>query len=446
MATVSYFVSGVWNDPRHTTGVRIVKTINLSVNSFLDRGLQLRSMALTYSTVLALVPAIALLVAIGRGFGLSNYLQDELYNIFPSQHRVISTALSFVDSYLNQASSGLFVGVGLVMLLWTVISLLSSIEDAFNAIWDIRTSRSIYRKFTDYLAICMSIPILMICSSGVSLFMSTTVRNAFNLPFFAPFIDFLLELAPLFLSWAAFSISFCFIPNIKVNFKYAAISGAICAIVFQILQMLFANGLVYVSKYNAIYGSFAFLPLFLIWLQLSWMFVLSGCVLTYSLQNVFTYNFLGDETGISNRGWHAVALIVMCVVTRRFLNQEKSLSQMEIAAVYNLPIRLVTRITEKLLEAHLIYYVRVGNDKFGLGPAIEVSTLTVGKFYEMIDKTGEHDFIPDFSIIYKELLDTIMPIAQQSYQDYNVLLLKDLPLPTPEQINEIINSHSAISK
>ena len=106
-------------------------------------------MSLTYSTVLAIVPAIALLVAIGRGFGLQDYLQEELYNFFPSQHKAISTALSFVDSYLTEASQGIFVGIGILFLLWTVISLLSYIEDAFNTIMDIRRQRSFYQKITD---------------------------------------------------------------------------------------------------------------------------------------------------------------------------------------------------------------------------------------------------------------------------------------------------------
>lgn len=307
-AAVRYCISGVWEDPRQTVGVRIIRTLNLSVNSFLDRGLQIKSMALTYYTVLSIVPACALLVAIGRGFGLQNSLQQELYDFFPSQHKAISAALSFVDSYLTEATQGVFVGIGILFLLWTVISLLSYIEDTFNSIWDIRRQRAFYQKITDYIAICLIVPVLMICSSGISIFMSSTIQDNLALPFLTPLVNVILETVPFILCWIAFSLSYFFIPNTKVKFGYACISGFLCAIAFQILQLLFLNGQIYVSKYNAIYGSFAFLPLLLIWLQLSWLLLLSGCVLTYSLQNVFTFNFNGTSEELSLNGWHSVRI------------------------------------------------------------------------------------------------------------------------------------------
>ena len=304
-----YFWSGVWKDPRKNVWTSIVKTLNLTVRSFTDTGLQNKSMSLTYSTVLALVPALALLFAISRGFGFQDMVQNELYVYFPAQQKAISTATSFVDSYLQQSSQGLFVGIGIVMLLWTLISLLSNIEDAFNSIWGIKKARSLPQKVTDYIAICLMVPVLMICSSGASIFMSTIVQDNLNLPFLTPVINNLLELAPLVMAWLAFTLSYFLIPNIKVSFKYAAISGAVCAIAFQILQLLFVNGQIYVTKYNAIYGSFAFLPLMLIWLQLSWLILLTGCVLTYSLQNVFAYNYMGDISDVSQSYRREVELV-----------------------------------------------------------------------------------------------------------------------------------------
>ena len=296
---VNYCWTGVWHETRDTTGIKILKVINLSVRSFLDRDLQTKSMSLTYSTVLAIVPALALLFAIGRGFGFQSLLEDQLFKSFPAQKQSITFALKFVDSYLKEASQGLFVGIGIIFLLWTLISLLSSIESAFNQVWDVKKDRSFYQKVTDYIAICLMVPVLMICSSGVSIFMSATIQDNSHLAFLTPLVNISLEIAPFVLAWLAFSLSFFLIPNTKTQFKYAAVSGALCALLFQILQLLFVNGQIYVSKYNAIYGSFSFLPLLLIWLQLSWLILLAGCVLTYSLQNVFAFNFLGDLDKIS---------------------------------------------------------------------------------------------------------------------------------------------------
>lgn len=437
-AFVMYCISGVWNDPRKTFKVRFIKTVNLSVNSFLDRGLQIRSMALTYYTVLSLVPALALLVAIGRGFGMSDTMQGELYNMFPSQTKVIQTCLKFVDSYLNEATSGVFVGVGIVMLLWTIISLLSYIEDAFNTIWDVKEGRTLYQKLTDYIAICLIIPVLMLCSSGVSIFMSTTIQENLNLPFLTVGVNILLEMAPLVLAWLAFTFSYYLIPTTKVNLKYAMIAGAVSAVCFQILQMLFVNGQIYVSKYNAIYGSFSFLPLMLVWLQLSWMILLAGCVLAYSLQNVFTFNFLGDVGQVSDRSWHAMGLITMCVIVQRFIREETPLSNQEIAAKYNLPVRIVNRVAAKLLQAKLIYVIKLDESNTGLSPALEVSELTLGRYLREFDMAGENNIIPDFDVIYADLLDVLKPIEAQSYKEYDRILLKDIPLPTPEQIHKIL--------
>ncbi|MDE7437220.1 MAG: YihY/virulence factor BrkB family protein [Muribaculaceae bacterium] len=440
---ISYSISGVWNDPRRTTGVRLLRTVNLAVNSFLDRGLQNRSMALTYSTVLAMVPAIALLVAIGRGFGLQESLQEELYNFFPSQHKAISTALQFVDSYLNSATQGVFVGAGIIFLLWTVISLLSSIEDAFNTIWDVKHDRSLFKKVTDYIAICLIIPILMICSSGVSIFMSTTIQDNLSVPFLTPVVNIILEAAPVILYWIAFSLSYLLIPNTKVNIKYACISGAICAVAFTILQLLFVNGQIYVSKYNAIYGSFAFLPLLLIWLQLSWLLLLSGCVLTYSLQNVFTFNFNSNSDKLSIDGWNSVALIVMSVIAQRFIHHKKPISEVEIAQSYDLPIRLVTRIVQKFHSCGLTYTVQTGDDAEGEVPAIELGAYTVADFMKKYNSAGDIAFLPNIRKIYADLFAIILPIRSRCYDEYSSILVRDLPIPTPNQINSFLNSEAA---
>lgn len=435
---VTYCISGVWDDPRRTKKVRLIRTLNLSINSFLDRGLQIKSMALTYNTVLSMVPALALFVAIGRGFGLQDALQKQLYDMLPSQHHAIEAALGFVDSYLNSATQGMFVGIGIVFLLWTIISLLSNIEAAFNAIWDITKQRTMFQKVTDYIAICLLIPVLMICSSGVSIFMSTTIQTNLNLPFLTPFVNIALEAAPVVLCWVAFSLSFLLIPNTKVQIKYAAISGAICAVAFQILQMLFLNGQIYVSKYNAIYGSFAFLPLMLIWLQLSWLLLLSGCVLTYSLQNVFTFNFNGNAENLSFNGWHSIALIIMTVSAQRFVKGETPLTVAEIAAKYNLPIRVVTRIVDKLHNAHLLYSVKIKDDRFGISPAVEVNKFSVADFYRRFDAEGDTEFITDFHSIYASLLGVIEPLRAKSLDNYSDVLLTDLPLPTPEQVQQTL--------
>ena len=155
---IRYCVSDVWSDTRSLWSVKTLKIINLSVKSFLDRDLQMRSNALTYNTVLAVVPALAMLFAIARGFGFQNLLQSELFRYFPAQRHALQNALTYVENYLSQASQGIFIGIGLIFLLWTLISLLSNVEDTFNYVWGVNKMRSLPRKFTDYTALYLLLP------------------------------------------------------------------------------------------------------------------------------------------------------------------------------------------------------------------------------------------------------------------------------------------------
>ena len=153
-----YVSAGVWTDNRQRWQVRVVKTLNLSVRSFLNADIQTQACAMTYRTLLAIVPALALLFAIGRGFNMQNLIEGELMHLFPAQHQAVVAALGFVDSYLNQSAEGVFVGVGIVFLLWTLISLIMNVEDTFNLVWGIKEGRSLWRKLTDYTAMLIIRP------------------------------------------------------------------------------------------------------------------------------------------------------------------------------------------------------------------------------------------------------------------------------------------------
>lgn len=228
----------MWRDSRETWKVKAVKIANLSVRGFLNADLQTQACAMTFRTLLALVPALALLLAIARGFGFQDLLQQQLYYSLPSQHKALEAAFGFVDSYLSQASEGIFVGVGIVFLLWTLISLLMSAEDAFNSIWDVRSGRSIWRKITDYIAILLVLPVLMICSAGLTLLMSSTLQHLLDFDFIRPAINWLIDLCSLILTSLFFAGAYMLIPNTKVKVVNALVVGFFVAVAFQILQWL----------------------------------------------------------------------------------------------------------------------------------------------------------------------------------------------------------------
>lgn len=426
-ALADYCWRGVWRDPRDSFGIRMLKTLNLSVRSFMDRDLQLRSMALTYSTVLAIVPALAMIFAIGRGFGLQGLVEDEIYGLFPAQKEAVATAFKFVDSYLNQASQGVFIGVGLVFLLWTLISLLSNIDEAFNNIWDIRSQRPFYQKITDYIAICLIVPVLLICSSGIAVFISTADDLHFKV--LALLKNIAIEATPFVLAWLAFTFSYFLIPNTKVKFNYAAASGAVCAIAYEILQMLMLNGQIYVSRYNAIYGSFAFLPLLLVWLQFSWLILLFGCVLTYSMQNVFSFNYEGDVNNISDSYLRTICVALMAIVIRQFESHGAPLSRNDISIRYGIPIRIVSRVVDRLHSCGLVYFVIEHKGVIGIAPAVDNDHFTIADLYKTLYTTGEKDFIPGFAERYSGLIADARGTLEAAFKAMPDTLIRDVPLP-----------------
>ena len=432
----NYCWNGVWSDTSASLKVRVIKIINLSARSFFDADLQTQACSMTYSTLLAVVPAMALLFAIGRGFGLQSMLQEELYKAFPSQHIAISTAMRFIDSYLTQASEGIFVGVGIVFLLWTLISLVGSVEDSFNKIWRVRHGRNIWRKITDYTAIFLILPILMICASGISLMLSTTLRTILPFDFMSPAITFLLEAAKWAFTWFFFAGAYMLIPNTSVKFSNALIAGIFTGTGFQLIQWLFMTGQLYVSKYNAIYGSFSFLPLLLLWLQLTWLITLTGAVLCFASQNVGEFNFFQQLANISYDYRRRVTVAVATIIAQRFSYHLKPLSALEISSMYGLPVNIVQSVTRQLEDCKLITgVVRPGeeDDNYALQPTGPVDSLTVGDVILRLQHDGSSDYIPDFDTRYASVVAISDAVLQGMLNGAGHTLILSLDITHPDK-------------
>lgn len=428
MRVCNYCIDGVWCDTRKTWWINIIKTINLSVKSFMDTGLQSQACAMTYRTTLALVPALALIFAIGRGFGFQSVIQDELYTIFPGQGQTVSHTMQFVDSYLNQSSEGIFVGVGVVFLLWTLISLLSSIEATFNLVWGIKQGRSFWRKITDYTSMLLILPILMICGSGLSIFLSSTLQQAFDFEFMTPVLTITFQFASWAFSWLFFAAMFMLIPNTKVKLKNALIAGIISGTGFRILQWLFVSGQLYVTKYNAIYGSFAFLPLLLIWIQLTWMVCLLGALICYSSQNIFLYAMSSQVNDISSNYRRKVTVAIASIIVHRFTEQKPPLTAIEITELTDIPPRLTNDIIDELTRAGIIVRVITDekNETYGYQPAIESSIITLGLLYDKLDNSGHHDFIPNFNTRFNNVIIAVDTASDASTTITNSTRLNDI--------------------
>lgn len=425
-----YCSAGVWTDTRQKWWVTVVKTLNLSARTFLSGDVQTQACAMTYRTLLAIVPALALLLAIARGFGFQNYVEMELYKLFPAQKTAIQYAWNFVDSYLNQASEGLFVGVGIIFLLYTLVSLIGNTEDTFNSIWGVKQGRSIWRKVSDYTALLLILPILIICVSGINIMLSTTLSTIFSFSFMTPVISWVLEITSWVLTFLFFAAVYLLFPNTHVRFQNAIISGVFAGVGFLVVQWLFVTGQMYVSRYNAIYGSFSFLPLLLIWLQLVWMITLAGAVLCYSSANIFSFSFDEEIRKMAPLYRRKAYVAVAAVITRRFGTDRPAATALEITENYDIPARLVTDICNHLVQAGIFAHVVLDAKKniFGYQLSQPVERMTVGYLLERLDTLGVHGFIPSFSKRFPGVEAAFKEIDAKTQEFESEMYLKDIEI------------------
>ena len=437
------FVSvDIWHVTEYKLHIHILKTLNLSVRCFLNEKLQEKASALTFSTILAIVPALAMLFAICKGFGFQHIIQSQLFDYFPAQRNALEYMLGFVDQYLDQMKGGVFVGIGLCFLLWTLISLLSNIEKAFNDIWQVQGGRSFYRKVTDYTSMFLILPILMVASSGFSLFMSTMLSSSVLFDFMSPLLRWVFRLAPYILTALFFTAIYIFIPNTKVKFKYAFISGLICGTVFQIFQFIYISGQIWVSKYNAIYGSFAFLPLLLIWMQFSWLIGLFGAVLTYSSQNVVNFNFEKETNDISRRYSDYIILVIATVIVHRFKEGLSPMTKGQISRRYAIPIQLVERTVDELERVNIISQTLSEEERVpAYQPAVDISRLTLGYLLRAIDREGDEDFICNLKADFPKEWAAIIDTRRLMEEKGDSIALKDLKIEESRVLSHKLNNN-----
>lgn len=406
----------------------VIKTIYLCINRFTKDRLANKAAALTYSTLFALIPILAVVFAIARGFGFDNVIEHEIATGFGGLNETSSAIVNIVNTYLSQTKNGIFIGVGLIMLLWSVLNLINNMEVTFNRIWQVKKARSVYRRITDYFSMLLLIPILLVLSGGLSIFMSTMLKNVDDFTLLAPLGKFLVRLIPFVLTWCMFTGLYIFMPNTKVHFRHALISGILAGTAYQAFQFLYISGQLWVSRYNAIYGSFAALPLLLLWLQISWTICLFGAELTYAGQNINSFSFDKDTRNISRRYHDFVAVLMMSLIAKRFDRGEAPYTAEEISEECQIPIRLTRRLFEELQEVKLVHEVATDakSESIAYQPSVDVGRLNVALLLERLDSHGSEDFKIDKEHAYNEQWTALMKAREEYYRHAQQVLLKDL--------------------
>jgi membrane protein len=266
----------------------------------------------------------------------------------------------------------------------------------------------------------------LVCSSGISILFATTFDTLKEYQVLAPVYEILITIAPFVISILLFTALYMFMPNTKVQFKHAIYAGIFAAIGFQFFQYLYINGQIWVSKYNAIYGSFALLPLLLLWMQLSWVICLIGAEIAYAGQNVQNFEFETDSKNISRRYLDFLTLVVTSLIVKRFEKGEDPYTATEIAHHYKIPIRLTKRILYLLIDLRIINEVKDEDNYPNYQPAIDIQQITVEYLFNKIDKYGSENFKVDSLHKFHPQWEAILQSRFDMYKNNGNLLVKDL--------------------
>jgi membrane protein len=347
--------------------------------------------ALTYSTILAIVPIMAVVFAVARGFGYSKYIETWFRDMLTSQPQAAEIIIGFVNSYLVHTKSGIILGLGLVFMLWTVLMLVSNIEKTFNDIWQVKKPRSLFRTFTDYIAMLFLVPIIIVVMAGISIFMATIADNLDQYVVISSVAHFLIDLSPYILLSGAFFALYVFMPNTKVHLRSAILPSILAGTAMQWLQFFYIHSQIWVSSYNAIYGSFAALPLFMLWVQFSWIICLVGAELTYTMQNLEESAFMSDAKSMSHRYRMMLSALLLSLICKRFAEGRKPYTALELKLETNIPIRVTSELLYDMTQAHLILETYTtdekGDDPVYL-PAESLDNLSVGTMIDRLESQG----------------------------------------------------------
>lgn len=373
--------------------LRLLRILLLAVRGVTENSLQLRASALVYYSLLSVVPVVALMFGVAKGFGLEEALEQALQQRLAGQEDILERVLTFARNLLVDTRGGVVAGVGVAFLIWTVIRLLSNIERSFNAIWGEASERSLVRKLTDYLAITIVAPILLLISSSASVFISGRVNAALaTLGVYEPVGVVLqsgLELVPYLFIWLLLTLLYMAMPNTSVSWRAGLAAGVVAGTLYQILQIAYIDLQVGVSRNNAIYGSFAALPLFLIWLHFSWLIVLVGAEVSFAVDNAGDYARERHAAGVSQYQRRLLAVVLAAMCADRFTGDRSPASAGDLAEELGAPTRLVHAVLTVLTAAGILVEVSRPKSRASFyQPARDPSGMTLVEIAEAYDRAA----------------------------------------------------------
>jgi len=387
-----------------------------SVPAFASNEAQLRASALTYYTLFAIVPIFALLFGVAKGFEIDQWLKREMTQRLSEHGEILNWLYNFADTTLREARGGLVAGIGALILCWSVVKMIGNIESAFNRVWRVKKSRTIFRKFTDYLSFLIIAPVLLLAASSATVLVSRYLRELSEkhtlISYSRPLIEFGIQCIPYLLVWVLFTFIYVFLPNTRVKLTSALFGGVIAGSLYQILQ----GGYIYVqmalSRYNVIYGSFSALPLFLIWMYLNWLLMLFGVILSYLYQNFDYESKRAHDNERTPGDKRLLALMLAAEISGDFSAGKPAPDMESLAERINISNTLAAELINRLLQCNVITAVNSAEyDSPGYMPSLPLEKMTVANVLDRYDDLAEADeCVKNKSLLSKHTMQAIAQI------------------------------------
>lgn len=380
--------------PKKRLLYRILQTLILVGRGFKDQVLVVRANSLTFALLFAFIPMMALIYAVARGFGFEELVSQQLTGSFLAEANIAPILLEWVERYLATARDGLFVGIGLVVLIWAVYAFFNMLENSFNSIWNVKKTRSFGRRMTNYVMTLLLVPILVVVTSGISIFLNSTEVLSSVLQSVEPLRKFMLRFIPFVATSAVFTWIFIAIPSTKVKFSSAIIPGVLMGFLYQVVQALSMYLVVLFTRMSIVYGAFSAIPLVLIWLNITCWLLLIGSALAFAIQNNDWFAYERDIETMSRRYKDYVMLYLLSVIVRRFEHGDTPQTAQEMALHHQLPIRLVSQLLTRLEDTNIVrrVYVEQEEDETFV-PAMDTRLITVEMVIGRISAQGTEEFL-----------------------------------------------------
>ena len=404
-----FLIFGLWRiDPHELTRWRVfwlrqAQIFWLVIRDFNADNCMLRASALTYATLLSIVPLLALMFSLLKGLGVQNVLEPFLaQNLAAGGQEVVGE----IFHYIENTQFGRLGAIGLIVLVLTVLTLLSNIEKSFNHIWRVQETRTLMRRFADYFSVVLLSPLLILAAVSIStsLQSQTLVQKLLETAYVGEAVLLLFKLIPFVVMWAAFIFLYLFMPNTRVRIKAALVGGVVGGTLWQLAQWGYVHFQVGVGKYNAIYGTMAALPIFIVWLYLSWMIVLFGVELTYAIQNIGTVRQdLGAEK-VNFACRQRLALTVLLLIGEAFYRGEPAWSRERIGCELKLPPRVAGELVDGMVHLGLLTVLcDESGEEVRYQPARSLGALTVQGLFQELREDGA-SYPQNFRLPTRELV------------------------------------------